>query len=265
VRDNGLPKDREASPLPSSVNMSKNNYDSDYQGARPEETSESASMVAFNCQRDQHGSAGPPPTSPKKASIPTPQPPSIEEMKTIIKSKIKEASGGLCSDADGITSRDVDWWLEEDADEEIKKVVRYFSADFSIIEMLETFGKRLSSWIGQFESQTGFHISFRLDSLISDWGDALYERRILKMSLIELQEYRDYPFNYELDRDLLIRAMRTFPDVDIFEQTNKKIIWWKEHPDSLKPIYKPVRIQLWEYFQKQDKWLRDKKKNDEES
>jgi hypothetical protein len=83
----------------------------------------------------------------------------------------------------------------------------------------------------------------------------------VKMALRTLSDFTDYPLDEKLDRDLITKAIRRFPDIDLIGQIDRKILWWQEHPEALKSENKSPRMQLWQWFELEDKFQRKKAEN----
>ena len=71
---------------------------------------------------------------------------------------------------------------------------------------------------------------------------------IKEQFLSMLREYKGYPFNEAQDSLLFSITVKEFPNINITQQTARKIAWWKEHPDALKANPKK---QLQDWFKKE--------------
>lgn len=69
---------------------------------------------------------------------------------------------------------------------------------------------------------------------------------IKEQFLLMLKSCKEYPFNEEKDSLLFDITIKELPNIKILEQTDKKILWWKNHPEALKAN---PRKQLWEWFE----------------
>jgi hypothetical protein len=53
-----------------------------------------------------------------------------------------------------------------------------------------------------------------------------------------------------MDKSLFHHIDGEYTNINILEQLDKKIAWWKEHPDALKPSASP-RQKLFEWFEQE--------------
>lgn len=72
-------------------------------------------------------------------------------------------------------------------------------------------------------------------------------KTVKDMFLSMLMECVGYPFDEIQDSMLFDITVKENPDINILNQTEKKINWWKEHPEALKPKANP-RKKLFEWF-----------------
>jgi len=270
VKDNSLPKDREASPLPSSVNISKNNLDSGDLGTLPEESTESARSVAFTCQRNQHGDAAPPEASAEKASIPTPQPPSKGELLTAITKRIIDELGGHDEELRDRVKKCLTEDCQASYEDDFRELIEQWYLGYPEINMLNILDETIKQWQEEQRLEQRPDQKSELYTVISKliWQFRLAlgkkhksfppETWEAKAALRTLNEFGGYPLDEKLDRDLIVRAIRRFPDVDLVEQIDRKIIWWQEHPEALKAENKSVRTQLWHWFELEEKYQQKK-------
>jgi len=63
-----------------------------------------------------------------------------------------------------------------------------------------------------------------------------------------------YPFDEEADGQLYDLAIGNFQNVDLLHETEKKINYWKENPGALRSKGKSPRVQLAEFFQKEEEY-----------
>ncbi len=75
-------------------------------------------------------------------------------------------------------------------------------------------------------------------------GEITIKEQFLSM----LRECKDYPFNEAQDSILFSITVKEFPNINIIQQTARKIAWWKEHSDALKANPKK---QLQDWFKKE--------------
>jgi len=73
---------------------------------------------------------------------------------------------------------------------------------------------------------------------------------LLQEYLSRLGDCPGYPLDDYKDIALFHHVEEEYPGIDILKELDKKIIWWEEHPDALKPSANP-RIQLAEWFEKE--------------
>ncbi len=65
--------------------------------------------------------------------------------------------------------------------------------------------------------------------------------------MIRLKNCSGYPFN-EIKDSVFFDCLATeYPGINILNQIDKKIVWWKKHPDALKRSANP-RKKLEEWF-----------------
>jgi len=65
-----------------------------------------------------------------------------------------------------------------------------------------------------------------------------------------------YPVDYEQDSQLFYDIAEKYPEIDILEQTRKKIEWWRTHQ---KIISRSPRKQLNEWFGKEHEYLKKRR------
>lgn len=78
-------------------------------------------------------------------------------------------------------------------------------------------------------------------------GEITIKEQFLSM----LRECKGYPINEAQDSLLFSITVKEFPNINIIQQTARKIAWWKEHPDALKANPKK---QLQDWFKKEDEF-----------
>ncbi len=79
------------------------------------------------------------------------------------------------------------------------------------------------------------------------------KNNLLQEYLSRLSDCPGYPFDEYNDSSLFRHIYGEYPNINIIEQLDKKIAWWKEHPDALKPSAHP-RQKLFEWFEKEHKF-----------
>ena len=209
--------------------------------------------------------------------LPTPlMPPSKNELLTAITEHIIEACGG----DDGKLRDEIRSYLTVDCqpswEEEFRKIIDQWYLGYPEINILNILDEQIKKWrnegkLGQPADQSP-DLYTAINKLIWEFRLALGTKYKsippeifeIKCTLKILKSYPDYPFDEKLDRDLISRAIRRFPDVDLVEQIDRKIIWWQEHPEALKAENKSPRTQLWGWFELEDKYQQNKQKKDKE-
>jgi len=73
------------------------------------------------------------------------------------------------------------------------------------------------------------------------------EKTIKDEFMSKLKNYPGYPFNEFQDSILFDSVATEYHGINILKQLDKKISWWNEHPDALKPKANP-RKKLEEWF-----------------
>ena len=65
---------------------------------------------------------------------------------------------------------------------------------------------------------------------------------------MRLRDCSGYPFDEYIDTSLFHYIEEEYPGINILKELDKKIVWWKERPDALKPGANP-RQKLAEWFE----------------
>jgi len=95
---------------------------------------------------------------------------------------------------------------------------------------------------------------FLTSSPLPSISKSLNERKTIKEEFLALlKELRCYPFSESEDSLLFDITVKEHPKINILEQTNKKITWWKDHPDALKAN---PRNQLLDWFKEEAKFIK---------
>jgi len=76
------------------------------------------------------------------------------------------------------------------------------------------------------------------------------KNNLLQEYLSRLRDCPGYPFDEYMDSSLFHHIDGEYPNINILEQLDKKIAWWKEHSDALKPSASP-RSKLYEWFEQE--------------
>ncbi|MFW6173286.1 MAG: hypothetical protein ACOC5T_06025 [Elusimicrobiota bacterium] len=84
------------------------------------------------------------------------------------------------------------------------------------------------------------------------------ENNIQKQFLRELNDFEGYPFDEYSDKAFFLFIESEYPGIDILRELDKKLAWWKKHPDALKNGKFP-RGQLCEWFEKEYEYQKRKK------
>jgi len=94
--------------------------------------------------------------------------------------------------------------------------------------------------------------SNELESPLSSNSKSFNEGKnnLLQEYLSRLRVCPGYPFDDYMDTALFHHINGDYPGIDILKELDKKIAWWKEHPDALKPSARP-REKLFEWFEKE--------------
>ena len=184
--------------------------------------------------------------------LPTPLPPSIDEL-------IDEAIKKIEASCDSPGS--------EEERTRLSNLIENFYIYYPEINALDILDRvikdRQSAKRFPTDIPTFSFIFYRwIEALINAKKELPGEIKILKEAVSLLNEYPNYPFNEDLDRDLIKRAIDRFPDIDIISQIDRKIIWWNDHPNALKAD-KTLRMQLWEWFELEDKFQLKKRQKAE--
>jgi hypothetical protein len=74
------------------------------------------------------------------------------------------------------------------------------------------------------------------------------KNNLLQEYLSRLRDCTGYPFEEYKDTSLFHHINGDYPRIDILKELDKKIAWWKKHPDALKPSASP-RQKLAEWFE----------------
>ncbi len=74
------------------------------------------------------------------------------------------------------------------------------------------------------------------------------KNNLLQEYLSRLRDCPGYPFDDYLDTSLFYHVNGEYPNINILGQLDKKITWWKDRPDALKPGANP-RNKLAEWFE----------------
>ncbi len=74
------------------------------------------------------------------------------------------------------------------------------------------------------------------------------KNNLLPEYLSRLKNCPGYPFDEDIDSDFFDCFELEYPGINILEQLDKKIDWWKEHPEALKQKAAP-RSQLDKWFE----------------
>jgi hypothetical protein len=72
--------------------------------------------------------------------------------------------------------------------------------------------------------------------------------------LYELKEAKGYPFNKDLDGQIYDLCIRDWPMVDPVREVKKKKEYWGKNPGALTSKGKGPRVQLVEFFKKEDEY-----------
>jgi hypothetical protein len=212
-----------------------------------------------------------PPTKKELSPLATPlNPPSVDELRRMITDRIvalfEGANGEHLEDAESILN-------EYQAD--LRECIGRCHPVYKRVNMLEILDEQIIRWreeesnkrqvvtqpfsLRQFRADIDRFYYGRFEQSIKDKYNVMPDEFTTKgEALHALRKYQLYPYDECLDLDLIERAMRSFPGVDLLKQINKKIIWWNEHPSALQASKSP-RIQLWDWFKKEDEYQQHKR------
>lgn len=110
--------------------------------------------------------------------------------------------------------------------------------------------------IGEDESETPKTLdsaSSEISSPLRSTSNPFSEREMTMKDqfLSILRDCKDYPFDEAKDSLLFDITVTEFPDINILKQTQKKLSWWKDHPDALKAN---PREQLQKWFEEESEF-----------
>ena len=85
------------------------------------------------------------------------------------------------------------------------------------------------------------------------------ENSIQKQFLRKLKDFEGYPYDEYGDGSFFLFIESEYPGIDILRELDKKLSWWKKHPDALKNGKFP-RGQLCNWFEKEYEYQQGKKR-----
>jgi len=85
------------------------------------------------------------------------------------------------------------------------------------------------------------------------------ENNIQKQFLLRLRDFEGYPHDEYGDKAFFLFIESEYPGIDILSELDKKLAWWKKHPDELENGKFP-RGQLCDWFEKEYEYQQRKKR-----
>lgn len=85
------------------------------------------------------------------------------------------------------------------------------------------------------------------------------ENNIQKQFLRKLKDFEGYPHDEYSDKAFFLFIESEYPGIDILRELDKKLDWWKDHPEALKSDKLPSG-QLCDWFENEYEYQQRKKR-----